>query len=241
VSSTPPKPLNRADPLVAFKLELLERAFPAESAVVFGDIWRVDGGYAKRCAELGCPRVLLIDSLETEAWTRARASYPQLDFYKGDFSNASFMASISESFEVGVAFDILLHQAPLLHALHLMLERVSSRFCFAQPMLAEQETPNALIYLPGNSAEDLYPLDEPSADIKVFDQQAVNASHWIWGMTRSLLRSVLAGEGFEISEEREGPRLPNPKWSWWGCIGVRRQTNEQHWSRVRPTPGFFAE
>ena len=37
--------LNRDDPIVQFKLAMLERCLPAPSAVVFGDVWGVDGGY----------------------------------------------------------------------------------------------------------------------------------------------------------------------------------------------------
>jgi hypothetical protein len=91
--------LDTNDTLVSFKLGLLERALPASSVVVFGDMWRVDEGYTKRCAELGSKRVLLIDMIETVTWSETREAYPAVDFYKGDFSNAAFMASISETFE----------------------------------------------------------------------------------------------------------------------------------------------
>jgi hypothetical protein len=50
--------LQTDDPVVAFKLAMLDRALPAESAVVFGDVWRVDGGYTVACADRGCQRVL---------------------------------------------------------------------------------------------------------------------------------------------------------------------------------------
>jgi hypothetical protein len=122
-----------------------------------------------------------------------------------------------------------------------MLERVDGRFCLAQPMLVEQAVPNALIYLPGNPAADMYPLQERSDDYKLFDPIAVNASHWIWGTTRSFLRSVLAGEGFEIVIESEGPPLPNPRWSWWGCVAERTAVPEQRWSRCRPWAGLYTD
>jgi hypothetical protein len=234
--------LDPAYPMVGLKLGLLESATPASSAIVFGDMYGVEGAYTRRCLELGCERVVLIDTLETPGWQRTRLAHPQLDFYKGDFGSAAFMGAISEHFELGVAFDVLLHQAPLLHALHLMLSLIDGRVCIAQPMLEEQAVPNALVYLPGNTDTELDPLRERSPDfeVRVFDPLAVNQSHWIWGMTRSFVHSVLAGEGFVVVSEAEGPELPNPRWAWWGCVAERRYSNPAHWSLMQPTPGLLA-
>lgn len=233
-------PLDRNDPRVTLKLDLLEAAMPAESAAVFGDMYGVEGAYTVRCAELGCPRVVLVDSLETPAWLQARLEHPLLDFYKGDFSDPLFMKSIRERFDVTVAYDVLLHQPPLLATIHMILELTRERICVCQPVLKERESPNTLIYLPGNSDRGLYPLAEPSAEYKAFDPLAVNQSNWIWGITPSLLRSVLAGEGFEITVERDGDDLPNPAWMSWGCIAQRvRPSNPQHWSQTRPVAGLY--
>src|SRR3990170_6907124 len=95
------------------QLVILEKAMPAESAVVFGDIYKVHGLYTKTCLDLGCKRVLLIDSLETPEWQKLRLEHRKIDFYKGDFSNPFFMRSIAQTFDVGLAYDVLLHQAPL--------------------------------------------------------------------------------------------------------------------------------
>jgi hypothetical protein len=227
------------DARVTLKLELLERAMPARSAAVFGDMYIVEGAYTLRCLELGCERVVLVDSLETPGFQRTRLEHPRLDFYKGDFASGPFMASIQEQFDVTVVYDILLHQAPLLHTIHLMLEKTAQRICICQPVLKERDTPNMLVYLPGNTNRELYPLAEPSGEYKAFDAQAVNQSNWIWGMTPSLLRSVLAGEGFEVTEAHDGPDMPNPAWMWWGCIAERRAGNPAHWSRMRPYAGLY--
>ena len=63
------------------KLVILEKAMPAESAVVFGDIYKVYGLYAKTCLDLGCKRVLLLDSLETPEWLKLRLEHAKIDFY----------------------------------------------------------------------------------------------------------------------------------------------------------------
>lgn len=225
---------------VQFKIDILQRATPATSAIVFGDIYMVDGGYCKKCLDLGCADVLLIDTIETVNWQKLRISSPNLDFYKGDFSNSHFMRSFDRQYDIGVVYDILLHQAPLLNTLHLMLEKVGKRFCIVQPMLKEQSQPNTLVYLPGNSNKELYPVAGIDAEFKVFDPKAVNHSNWLWGLTVSFLRAVLAGEGFEIRYEAEFPggRLTD-QWMLWGCIAERvSDRNPDHWSSVRPIPGL---
>jgi hypothetical protein len=232
--------LDRSEPVVGFKLELLARALPGTaSAVLFGDMWRVDGGYTVECAQQ-CERVMLVDSLETPAWQQARIANPAIDFRKGDFSDPFFMASLREQFDLGVVFDILLHQPAMLGTLTLMLDLVGSRFCVVQPMLEEQADPGTLVYLPGNSAEALYPLAAEVADHKLFDVDQVNHSHWIWAMTPSFLTAAMAAEGFDpVFEETLGP-LANPRWNWWGAVYERRRPRSSgHWKNQRLEPGLF--
>ena len=222
---------NESDPLVQFKLDILRRAMPARDAIVFGDIYGVDGAYTAKCIEYGCSRALLIDTHETAPWHRLRLEHPAIDFYKGDFADAFFMASVRETYEIGVAYDVLLHQAPLVHTIHLMLGKVRERFLVVQPMLEEQPVPNTVVYLPGNPNTDLHPFSDRPEEYRVFDVNQVYQSHWIWGMTPTFLRSALAGEGFEIVHEATAePFLPNPRWAWWGCVAERRTTPVRHWS-----------
>ena len=234
--------LDHSEPVVGFKLEMLGRALPAaESAVLFGDMWRVDGGYTVECARQ-CERVMLIDSLETPAWQQERIANPAIDFRKGDFSDPLFMASVREQFDVGVVFDILLHQPAMLGTITLMLDLVGSRFCVVQAMLEEQADPGTLVYLPGNtSAEALYPLEAEVSDHKLFDVDQVNHSHWIWAMTPSFLTAALAAEGFDpVFEETLAP-LPNPRWNWWGAVYERKRPRSSgHWKNQRLQPGLFA-
>jgi hypothetical protein len=231
--------LNESDPVVRFKLDMIKAALPATSAVVFGDMYIVEGGYTAKCLEYGCERALLVDSLETPGWLQARLAEPRLDFYKGDFSDPLFMRSIDETFSISVAFDILLHQPPLLSTIHLILEKTRDAIAIVQPVLKERDTPNALVYLPGQPDSKLYPLAEVSDQFRAFDPGQVNQSHWIWGMTPSLIRSVLRGEGFEVVHEDVAGDLENPEWQWWGCVARRQVVNDGHWSRTRPTPGLF--
>jgi hypothetical protein len=231
---------DETDPLVQLKLNMLREAMPAESAIVFGDMYIVEGLYTAKCLEFGCERAVLVDSLETPGWLHKRLEDPRIDFLKGDFSDPFFMHSISERFSMSVVFDILLHQAPLLSTLNLMLEKTEDAIAIVQPVLKERETANALVYLPGQPADSgLYPLAERSEEYRAFDVQEVNQSHWIWGMTRSFIGSVLAGEGFEIAHEDGIGDLENPQWEWWGCVARRTTDNPVHWSRQRPTPGLF--
>ena len=231
---------NEKNSLVKFKLQVLKKGFPAKNAVVFGDMYKVEGCYTKKCMEFGCERVLLIDTLETPNWLETRKKNPKINFYKGDFSNTLFMKSIQENFELGVVFDILLHQAPLLNTIHLMLEKITKRICIVQPMLREQKFSNTLIYLPGNTnIDELYPLKERNEEFKVFDVNEVNLAYWIWGMTPSFLTSVLKGEGFEIIYSQEFEDSPNKNWFWWGCVAERKYHNMSHWSNHRTTKDLY--
>jgi SAM-dependent methyltransferase len=229
--------------LIAFKLAMLERCTPAAGAVVFGDIWGVDGGYTLECAERGCERVMLVDSLETPAWQEERLRHPQVDFRKGDFSDPLFMSSLQERFELGVAFDILLHQPAMLGTLTLLLDRVEGRFCVVQPMLEEQAEPGSLVYLPGNPDRELYPLEAPDPDVKVFDVDQVNHANWIWGVTPSFLTAAMRGEGFDLAHEEILGPLPNPRWQWWGAVYERHSQgrSKAHWSNHGTTAGLWLE
>jgi hypothetical protein len=230
---------NENDAYVQFKLDFMRRAMPAKSAVVYGDIYMVDGGYCRKCLDFGCEDVLLIDTIETVQWQKHRIANPNLDFYKGDFSNPHFMRSFDRRYDIGIVYDILLHQAPLLSTLHLMLEKVGERFCIVQPMLREQSQPNTLVYLPGNPNKNLYPVANLDPEFQVFNVKAVNHSHWLWGLTVSFLRAVLEGEGFDIKYEAEffGHQLTS-EWMLWGCIAERTGgRNPEHWSSVQPIPG----
>jgi hypothetical protein len=232
--------VDTSDALVKFKLGLLDAVAPMSSAIVFGDIYRVDGAYTVATLARGSQRSLLVDTLETPRWQEQRLANPQLDFVKGDFGDAFVMSSIREQFDVGVIFDILLHQPPLLHTLNLMLSKVGRAVCIAQPCLDEGARENQLIYLPGSNDRDLYPLRSGSAEYRVFDVDAVNQSHWIWAMTSSFVRRALIGEGFEIRDERtlEHPDLTE-HWSWKGFVAERVRTNPLHWSYQRPTAGLY--
>jgi hypothetical protein len=233
--------LDPQDPIVQFKLEVLRVAMPAASVILFGDIFRVDGGYAIKCLEYGADRVLVVDSLETRGWTEARLHEPRLDFLKGDFSNHLFMAGLREHFELSVAFDVLLHQPPLLSTLHAMLDRTVSRIAIVQPVLKERQLRNTLVYLPGSLPEDgLYPVPSADPEYRMFDVRQVNHEHWIWGMTPSFLRSVLAGEGFELIHEQPWNDLPNPTWQWWGAVAQRANPNPDHWAARTTSPGVYS-
>src|ERR1700693_3651720 len=100
---------DERDPVVSLKLAMLRAAMPSASAVVFGDMYIVEGFYTAKCLEYGCERAVLVDSLETPGWLERRAADRRLDFLKGDFSDPFFMQSIRERWSMSVAFDILLH------------------------------------------------------------------------------------------------------------------------------------
>ena len=232
--------LRTGDPHVQLKLGLINRALPADSALVVGDMYIVEGGYTKALADAGVRRVALIDTLETPNWLHTRLEDHRLDYYKGDFASWPFMAAIAERFDVTVAYDVMLHQAPLVHTFNLVLAKTAKRICIVQPMLKELAMPNSLVFLPGNTDPDLHPMGEDTADYHIFNPEEVNQSRWMWGMTPSFVRSILSGEGFRIVHEEPSFDLPNPRWFWWGCVAERdRELDGRHWSRMIPTAGIY--
>lgn len=224
------------------KLNLLEAVVPAEHAIVFGDVWGVHGAYSQHLVDLGCDPVWVVDTAETPEFKRRREQHPALHFEQGDFSDPFYMKGLRPVPEVGIAFDILLHQGPVVNATHLILHHSQRAICIAQPMLKEQALPNALIYLPGNTeARSLRPSygglrPEETDDVRAFDVEHVNQESWLWGMTRSLMENLLLGEGFEITHEEKRRELENPNWYLWGCIAERRRANPRHWSSSHPYP-----
>jgi hypothetical protein len=225
--------LNTGHPGVQLKLDLLEAATPVPRAVVYGDMWRVEGAYTLRCLELGCASVTLIDLFETPNWQRTRIEHPELEFLKGDFADPLFMGSVRTKYDLGVAYDVLLHQASVLGALRLMCERVDQRLVVVQPMLREGGDPQQLVYLPGLAADvGLHPAGRDTDWMGAIGPVAeVNTGHWLWAMTPSFLRAALRGEGFRVTAERdEQGGLPNPRWTYWGCIAERVEWPTAHWS-----------
>ena len=229
---TPPR-----HPLINHKLDLLRRAAGGQRAIVFGDMYKVDGFYSRSLLGMGFSRVVLVDLVETARWLAHRLEAPALDFYKGDFADPLFMASIREHFDLGVAFDVLLHQANLLQTLHHMASKVD-RLCIVQPMIEERAEPATVVYLPGNGATPLlHPCGADSPLPNPVD--VVDAGHWIWAATPSFLRHAMAGEGFQVVHEARFEALPNPSWFWWGCIADRGRGPVTQWSRTPRQPGLF--
>ena len=218
-------------------MSLLERILPCEHVVVYGDMYMVEGGYTEYCAKNGATCATLVDTLETFGWQQARLRQRNVDFYKGNFADAGFMAALGGPFDTGVAFDVLLHQPAIVNTLHLMLAPVEKDFVIVQPTLDELDVPNSLVFLPGNSDLGLYPLDAQHAEYNAFSTEAVNQTEWIWAMTPSFIHSLLLTEGFRIVHEEVLGPFPNPRWSWRGFHAQReRVVNHLHWSQMRATP-----
>jgi hypothetical protein len=131
----------------------------------------------------------------------------------------------------------------MLGTLTLLLAKVAKRFVVVQPMLEEQAQRGSLVYLPGNPAvEELYPMDVPEADVKVFDAKHVNHSNWIWGMTPSFLTAAMQGEGFALRAEETLEPLPNPHWKWWGAVYEREEPRPpHHWTSHHTVPGLWTQ
>jgi hypothetical protein len=228
--------LNHEDPMVRLKTGLLDMILPSQHVIVYGDMYLVDGGYTEYCATHGAAVATLVDTVETAAWQQTRLEHRNVDFFKGNFADEGFMDSLPGGYSAAVIYDVLLHQPSLINTLHLMLANVSEKVAIVQPTLEEQAVPNSLVFLPGNSDTNLYPLSDSDAEYHMFSLEEVNQTHWIWGITGSFMKSALAAEGFEIAHEQLGEPLSNNRWSWWGCVAERKSFPDQrHWSRMKAT------
>ncbi|MFB0502856.1 MAG: hypothetical protein ACETWE_03395 [Candidatus Bathyarchaeia archaeon] len=86
------------------KSAMVRRCLPLESVIDFGGMWEVDGLYSRLCkGELGIPRVMMVDRIESENWQRNPRLRTGIDFRKGDFSDDKFMATIKEPYDLALA------------------------------------------------------------------------------------------------------------------------------------------
>ncbi len=215
------------DETVLRKIALIKRCLPVESIIDFGGMWGVDGLYARLCKEkLGIPQVTMVDKEESENWKKNPALGEGIDFRRGDFSDAQFMAKIGERYELGLAFDILLHQIDTRCTLALMLSKVRRFFLISQPILPDKCVPfkNCLVLLSGSKAYKLVPFnDEFTKETDYWanfsDPRRIDTDRWIWAITPSFIESLLAGLGWELIH-REFWRGWLPRRSKWQMCGL---------------------
>ena len=220
------------DSTVRRKLGLIERCLPVGSAIDYGGMWEVDGYYSKQCHDrLGVKRVTMIDREESENWKRNPSLREGVDFRKGDFANPKFMKSISDRYDLGIAFDVLLHQINLRQTLSLMLSKVRRFFVVANPMIPDGRMSyrNSLVLLSGVGDNRLIPFREKWAEETDYwsnfrDATNVGWNHWLWGLSPSFLQALMAGLGWNMVH-REFWRGWLPKETRWilgGFVFKRR-------------------
>ena len=218
----------KVDATVRRKLGLVERCLPVRSAIDFGGMWEVDGYYSKQClARFGIKKVTMIDAEESENWRANPALREGLDFRKGDFSDERFMESIGQSYDLAIAYDVLLHQINLRHTLSLMLSRTKRFFLISNPVIPDTIMPyrNSLILLSGSRSPKLIPFHEQwTKEIDYWcnfrDPSNVERNHWLWGMSPSFLESLMAGLGWQLvhKEVWKDPFLQNRRWRMGGFV-----------------------
>ena len=196
------------DTTVTNKIDLLHVASPFSSAIDFGGMWRVDGLYAIECVKrFGAKKVYLVDTFESTKWLLQKRQIKQLKFVKGDFGNTSTLAKIPSKADLGICYDILLHQVELYTTLKLITSKIAKKIVVAQPVLKEHKLQykNSLVFLPGSKEKLL--LRPHWKDIKIFDIHNTNTDNWIWGMTPSILDSLFGSLGWK--------KVYNKNWSGW--------------------------
>lgn len=210
------------------KFALITRCLPIDSIIDFGGMWEVDGLYSRLCkAEFGIPRVTMVDKFESENWQRNSSLRVGIDFRKGDFSDEKFMTTITQPYDLALAYDILPHQINMRHALFLMLSKTKKYFLISQAILPEELMPfhNCIVLLSGSMAHGLIPFHEKWTRETNYwanfsDATIIDTKHWLWGMTSSFLESLMAGFGWKLihKEVWRGWLPSSSKWKLCGLI-----------------------
>ncbi|MEM2424582.1 MAG: hypothetical protein QXR45_04265 [Candidatus Bathyarchaeia archaeon] len=209
------------------KISMIEACLPVSSVIDFGGMWEVDGLYSRICMEkFNVSRVTMIDKFESENWVKNPLLRANIDFRKGDFSDEGFMAGLKESYDLALAYDVLLHQRDPIRTLSLMLSKTKKFFLISQPILPERLMPfrNCLILLSGSREKRLVPFHEKwTREINYWsnfsDATIMNSDHWLWGMTPSFIESLMAGLGWRIIYKAFW-RGWLPKYSKWELCGL---------------------
>jgi hypothetical protein len=220
------------DATVRRKLGLVKRCMPVESVIDFGGMWEVDGYYSKQClTRFGAKRATMIDAEESDNWKKDSALREGLDFRRGDFSDDQFMESIADTFDVALAFDVLLHQIDLRHTLSLMLSKTGRFFLVSNPVIPDSILPyrNSLVLLSGSHEPGLIPFREQwTKDMDYWhnftDASNVRRNHWLWGVSPSFIESLMAGLGWRLVHREiwKDRFLQNPKWRMGGFVFTRQ-------------------
>ncbi len=221
----------KIDATIRRKLGLIERCLPANSAIDFGGMWEVDGYYSKQClVKFGIGNVTIVDADESENWRADPALREGLDFRKGDFSNETFMKSIAQSYDLAIAYDVLLHQIDLRHTLSLMLSKTKRFFLISNPVIPDAAMPyrNSLILLSGSRSPKLIPFREQWTKEMDYwrnfrNPSIVERNHWLWGMSPSFIESLMAGFGWQLAHKEvwKDPFLQNQRWRMGGFVFTR--------------------
>ena len=209
------------------KISMIRRCLPVDSVIDFGGMWEVDGLYSRLCREkFGVPRVTMVDKFESENWVRNPSLRTGIDFRKGDFSDEQFMATIREPHDLALAYDVLIHQIDLRHTLSLMLSKTKKFFLVSQPILPEKLMPfrNCLVLLSGSKSCSLIPFHEKwTKEVNYWanfsDATIIDTDHWLWGMTPSFIKSLMAGFGWKLIH-KEFWRYWLPSSSKWKICGL---------------------
>jgi hypothetical protein len=216
------------DATVKRKLDLVKRCLPVGSVIDFGGMWEVDGYYSKQCLKrFGIKKVTMVDAEESENWRADPALREGLDFRKGDFSSERFMESIAHSYDLAIAYDVLLHQIDLRRTLTLMLSKSKRFFLISNPVIPDAAMlyRNSLILLSGSRSPDLIPFHEEWTKEMDYwrnfrDSSNVARNHWLWGMSPSFIESLMAGLGWHLAHKEvwKDPFLQNHRWRMGGFI-----------------------
>jgi len=181
---------------------------PGRSVADVGCMWRVHGDYAFHALASGATDVVGVDvSTPTAEFTaRNAAAGNRVRFVQGDINDPATLERIGP---VDVVFcaGVLYHMPNPLHTLGQLHRLTGKTLIIGSVTIAEQESPQAAVFLPFLERREAKALSFSPEGVKVGVDTAFSRdqpyANWFWGFSPSAVGAMLRAVGFEVREQHD--------------------------------------
>jgi hypothetical protein len=210
---------------ITTKLELIDKVEEVETVLEYGGVWRVDMLYLKYCLNKGALSGIEVDNLPPIT------KWPEITFLQGDFRDSSLLEQTPQA-DLVLLYDIILHQANVMHTFRSLIAKAKKYVAFNQPMfdIPGHALPNAMFYLPGSDLSKYGVSVGERGSLKVekpedFGPHGLdNPNKWHWAMSPDIVRTWFRFLGFRIvheAREKAEVKWLGQGWVQWGCLAER--------------------
>ena len=208
------------------KRQALDEALPANSVIDYGGARHTQ--YIEYASKMSPVSVFVDGTKPDNCEALGRTG---IRFIQGDFSNGAFYREQLERYDLGLAFDVILHQFGPLDTLKLMLSTVD-RMCISQPCIRTESLllkPFCMAFMPALPTHE-QPAYLPSHELaKVYPSgffpDGYTRSLWMWAMKASLVSCWVEREGFVVVKEWRCQIQGSEHWEYWSCYCKRETTS----------------